>query len=432
MSKITEVTIVSPSEIQLNQDAERGDIIDLKLLQSVDTSFIDTLIKEKRDEEYNKFLQKEKQQWSSESQAEKADIINGFKLEKQQLESEKQALISKQDSIRKETELEADKKNMSIIADLKQQLAQLKSANLLELTKKDNQFIKERQDLILSQSEDRNKYEEKIRNLKTQLDNLNLQKSALNVKKLGEQLETWCNEEYNSYALTGFVNCTWNKDNKLVTFDDEQGRGTKADYIFRVYASQPFEKASELSSVCMDMKNENPDSVNRKKNADFYKKLNDDRIKKECQYAVLISELEMDSSNDVPVLKISEYPDMYRVRPQYFISFLGVIQSLALKFKDVLMAKNREELSFKDSKELLEEYNQLKETYLVKPLESMKKKVEEILKQADNIKKANDSIIVTANEIVNATLNTMREKIDRFDIKKITKKADKILNQPAD
>lgn len=96
------------------------------------------------------------------------------------------------------------------------------------------------------------------------------------------------------------------------------------------------------------------------------------------------------------------------------------------------MAKNREELSFKDSKELLEEYNQLKETYLVKPLESMKKKVEEILKQADNIKKANDSIIVTANEIVNATLNTMKEKIDRFDIKKITKKADKILNQPTD
>ena len=39
----------------------------------------------------------------------------------------------------------------------------------------------------------------------------------------------------------------------------------------------------------------------------FYKKLDENRNKKNCKYAVLVSNLEMDKPNSLPIFKVREY-----------------------------------------------------------------------------------------------------------------------------
>ena len=43
------------------------------------------------------------------------------------------------------------------------------------------------------------------------------------------------------------------------------------------------------------MKNEGDHTISKKKNEDFFKELHKDRIQKNCEYAVLVSLLEIDS-----------------------------------------------------------------------------------------------------------------------------------------
>jgi hypothetical protein len=81
-------------------------------------------------------------------------------------------------------------------------------------------------------------------NKKVKIASLQLSKSLLNVKQLGEELENWCNNEYQHYAISGFDTCTWEKDNKSIK-DPLDAKGTKADYIFKVYATN--EKNEEES-----------------------------------------------------------------------------------------------------------------------------------------------------------------------------------------
>ena len=67
-----------------------------------------------------------------------------------------------------------------------------------------------------------------------------------------------------------FFNCTWIKDNQVMK-DEDEDKGSKADYIFKVFASEEHKENEELTSVCLEMKNENPSSTNKKKNAQLKK-----------------------------------------------------------------------------------------------------------------------------------------------------------------
>ena len=258
-----------------------------------------------------------------------------------------------------------------------------------------------------------------------ELERLKLVKSTLNVKMLGEELERWCNEEYESYASVGFNNCIWEKDNNSIK-DDDEFKGSKADYIFRSYLDESH--TIELASICCEMKNEALNSKNKKKNSDHYSKLDKDRVKKNCEYALLISELEWDSHNDTPIKKVRDYEKMYVVRPQYFITFLSLIASLANKYSDILLKKKKEEINLLSSIEIIEEFESFKKTYIENPLDSLIRKIEKIQKNSEAISNANKVIQETCNDIMLTTITTMKEKIDRFNIKKIANKVKKLEN----
>lgn len=266
---------------------------------------------------------------------------------------------------------------------------------------------------------------EQISQKEIEINQLRLSKSNLQVKMLGEELERWFNNEYESFALSGFENCKWFKDNKSVK-DAPDLKGAKADYIFEVYASSQKTSIDKLLSVCCEMKNESPDTKNKTKNSDYFKKLEDDRVKKNCQYSLLISELEWDSANDAPIRKIPGYENTYMARLAYFISFLSLINSLANKYQDLLVEHRVADDNFEDSQAIIEEFEGFKTSYLDKPLTSLLKDVEEIKKEANKAYESPYKIIGLADSIISNKISEIKVKIDRIDIKKIARKIDKI------
>lgn len=348
------VKVKNKNVIVLEEDAIKGDYIDLSELNIIDYSSIESLIEQGKDNIYNKKLEEYKYVLKLENQKELND--NKINYEK-------------------------------TISDLNKQI-------LLLNIEKEN---------LLKQKDD--KINEILR-----------QKASLNVKQTGENLEAWCNNEVNSYMQNGMFNCTWSKDNEVIKLDGE-AKGSKADYIFKIFANESHNDNELLSSICLEMKDENPDSANKKANSDYYRQLDKNRLKKNCKYAVLVSSLESDKPNDLPMFRVNDFEDMYVVRPAYLMTFLNIIVSLVTKFRDLLIDDNNKKLELKSYINLMEEFNSLKSTYLDKPLENLEKSIIEMLRQSENIKIAAGKISENCEKIANGYVRDIQEKINKFELK---------------
>ena len=117
---------------------------------------------------------------------------------------------------------------------------------------------------------------------------------------------------------------------------------------------------------------------------------------------------------------------MYVVRPQYMMSFLSLVYSISMKFKDTINEKHREVNKLKESNDIINEFENFKDTYLNKPLVSLEAKIQKLLKNCDDIQRLNESNRISMNEILTSTIETMKIKIERFDIKKIERKVKKL------
>lgn len=145
-------------------------------------------------------------------------------------------------------------------------------------------------------------------------------KARRSVKLLGEDLEQHCWALFNQTLRPVMPGATFEKDNDAIREEDES-KGTKGDFIFR----DRFE-GTEYLSIMFEMKNEGETSTNRHRNSDFFDKLDRDRRKKGCEYAVLVSMLEPDNelyNNGIVVAP--GYEKMYVVRPDNFISIVTLL-----------------------------------------------------------------------------------------------------------
>lgn len=146
-------------------------------------------------------------------------------------------------------------------------------------------------------------------------------KTSLSTKAVGESLEKYCETEFNKLRSTAFMSAYFEKDN-------DAREGSKGDYIFRDYSD-----GVEFVSIMFEMKNEMDQTATKHKNEDFFKKLDSDRTKKGCEYAVLVSMLEADSElyNEGIVDVSYRYPKMYVIRPQFFIPIISLIRNAGME-----------------------------------------------------------------------------------------------------
>ena len=172
-----------------------------------------------------------------------------------------------------------------------------------------------------------------------------------------------------------------------------------------------------MTSVCLEMKDENPDSINKKANKDYYGQLDKNRIKKDCKYAVLVSDLERDKPNDIPIYKVLEYQNMYVVRPEYMMTFLNMLVSLNTTFAKLTLIKSREDEKFKSLDEFSKEFDALKKTYLDSQLEKLEKDISALEKSNETISTASKNISDTISKIRNGYINQIQEKLNKFSVK---------------
>ena len=189
------------------------------------------------------------------------------------------------------------------------ELKQLEQTNLLQLSAKD-EIIRLKDDEIV-----------RVKDMKMKM----------SVKDIGEQLEQWCENQFNQIRATAFPNAYFAKDNESVK-DEEETKGTKGDYIFR----DSDINGIEYISIMFEMKDK-MEGTKGQTNESHLAKLDKDRRKKKCEYAVLVSMLEPENElyNAGPVDMSYKYEKMYVVRPQEFMLILSLIRNEARKSLDM-------------------------------------------------------------------------------------------------
>jgi len=146
-------------------------------------------------------------------------------------------------------------------------------------------------------------------------------KLKLSTKMIGETLEQHCENEFNKLRATAFPNAYFEKDNN-------SSSGSKGDFIYR----ETDEQGNEIISIMFEMKNEGDETATKKRNEDFFKELDKDRIEKKCECAVLGTRLEAESElYNTGIVDVSyKFPKMYVVRPQFFIPIITLLRNAAL------------------------------------------------------------------------------------------------------
>ena len=194
------------------------------------------------------------------------------------------------------------------------------------------QVAREREALTRVEAEHKAELAEKLRakdeliaDREREIERIQDMRARLSTKMLGESLEQHCEIEFNRLRPTAFPRAYFEKDNEVV-------EGTKGDFVFRDFD----EEGNEIVSIMFEMKNEADDSTHRKTNESHFKKLDADRRKKGCEYAVLVSLLEPD--NELYAAGITDvsyrFEKMYVIRPQFFIPLITLLRNAALSSMD--------------------------------------------------------------------------------------------------
>ena len=234
-----------------------------------------------------------------------------------------QGIIEQSNSQTKVAVLEEKNKANEIILSKESEIATLKG-----------KVESEKTDALQREQEIRNNYEIRLKQMQELVEQYKDFKAKLSTKMLGESLEVHCSNQYNANIRSILPNAYFEKDN-------DASEGSKGDFIFRDY-----DDGYEYISIMFEMKNEMESTAVKHKNEDFFKKLNDDRNKKGCEYAVLVSLLEPDSElYNGGIVDVSyRYPKMYVIRPQFFIPLISLLVQMARKNvglqKELIQAKS--------------------------------------------------------------------------------------------
>ncbi|WP_300675506.1 DUF2130 domain-containing protein [Soonwooa sp.] len=315
----------------------------------------------------------------------------------------------------------------SEISDLRSKLNQSELVKKLELSEALKSLEKERDDLrfevkikesekLLIEKEVEDRYKNKI-NLKDQtlqmkddeIARLRDFKQKLSTKMIGETLEQHCEIEFNKLRSSAFQNAYFEKDNDAKT-------GTKGDFIFR----ETDVSGNEVVSIIFEMKNENEETSSKKKNEDFFAKLDKDRVEKKCEYAILVSLLEADNElYNSGILDVSyKYPKMYVIRPQFFIPLITLLRNAALnsmQYKSELANIKNQNL---DITHFEEKINTFKDGFAKNYLSASKhfqNAIAEIDKSIAKMKKVKEELTTSENQ-----LRLANQKAEDLSIKKLT------------
>ena len=262
----------------------------------------------------------------------------------------------------------------------------------------------------LAETSLKDKYETQIKDRDDAIERLRDMKARLSTKMVGETLEQHCDTEFNRIRATAFPRAYFEKDN-------DARSGSKGDYIFR----DSDETGTEIVSIMFEMKNEMDTTATKKKNEDFLKELDKDRVQKGCEYAVLVSLLEPESElyNSGIVDVFHRYPKMYIVRPQFFLPIITLLRNAAmnsLEFKKELALVKAQNLDITNFETDLDSFKAAFGKNYGLASKQFQKAVDEIDKSIDHLEKTKVALNSAARN-----LRLANDKAQDVTIKKLTR-----------
>ena len=268
---------------------------------------------------------------------------------------------------------------------------QIETAHALEI----EQARKSAQDLIRYKDEE--------------IERLRDMKARLSTKMVGETLEQHCETQFNQLRATAFPHAYFEKDN-------DASDGTKGDFIFR----ECDEAGNEIVSIMFEMKNENDTTATKHKNEDFFKKLDSDRKKKGCEYAVLVTLLEPESElYNTGIVDVSyRYEKMYVIRPQFFIPMITLLRNAAmnaLAYKQELELVRQQNIDITEFEEKLLGFQEGFNRNYDLASRKFQTAIDEIDTTIKHLQKVKDNLISSENN-----LRLANDKAQGLSIRKLT------------
>lgn len=268
---------------------------------------------------------------------------------------------------------------------------QIETAHALEI----EQARKSAQDLIHYKDEE--------------IERLRDMKARLSTKMVGETLEQHCETQFNQLRATAFPHAYFEKDN-------DASDGTKGDFIFR----ECDETGNEIVSIMFEMKNENDTTATKHKNEDFFKKLDSDRKKKGCEYAVLVTLLEPESElYNTGIVDVSyRYEKMYVIRPQFFIPMITLLRNAAmnaLAYKQELELVRQQNIDVTEFEEKLLGFQEGFNRNYDLASRKFQTAIDEIDTTIKHLQKVKDNLISSENN-----LRLANDKAQGLSIRKLT------------
>ena len=254
------------------------------------------------------------------------------------------------------------------------------------------------------------RFENELRVKQEQVDYYKDMKLRMSTKMVGESLEVHCKTLFEKQLRPFMPSAYFEKDNDVT-------EGTKGDFIFR-----DTEGGVEYVSIMFEMKNEVDTTATKHRNEDFFKKLDEDRRKKNCEFAVLVSLLEPESDlYNGGIVDVSHcYPKMYVVRPQFFVPIITLLvqtskKSLGYK-KELEEARNRD-VDVTNFENKLEDFK----GHFLRHYSMSAKKFEEAIKYIDDtiskLQRLKDSLLGSENN-----LRLANQDVQDLTIRKLTYK----------
>ena len=403
----------------------------------IDEENYDSIVKQVRDSEFNKEIENREKQYHKDKEATIKIVTNDVEkkfneqlvakdLEIANLKNKIDNNKINQDNAVKQASMDVEKKLNNTINNLKLQITSLEN----ELKIKDTENNLKVEELRMTKDKDigeltnkievyKREFELKKQLLKDGYENKLKSKDEIiayykdfkarqSTKMIGESLEQHCNYEFNKLRPL-FPNVYFEKDN-------DARSGSKGDFIFRDYD----EDGTEITSIMFEMKNEADETATKHKNEDFFKELDKDRNEKNCEYAVLVSMLEMDSDyyNEGIVDVSHRYKKMYVIRPQFFIPIITLIRGVgvnSLQYKKELITIQNQNIDISHFEDNLNTFKDgFGRNYRIAS-EKFKKAIDEIDKTIDHLQKTKDALLSSENN-----LRLANNKAENLTIKKLT------------
>ena len=376
-----------------------------------------SILEQVRNDEFEKELKKREELFEKEKESSLKLVEASIKEEYNKKLSEKESQIGEKnlEIAQRENKITELTKQMELIDSNKkleiQQAVGDKEKEIVSLTsqidKTQNEYELKLKECEIKEKSLKEQYESKLKDKDEQLAYYKDFKARQSTKMIGESLEQHCNHEFNRLRPL-FRNAYFEKDTDIKT-------GSKGYFIFRDYDDD----GNEIVSIMFEMKNEADQTATKHKNEDFLKELDKDRKQKNCEYAVLVSLLELDNDyyND-GIIDVSHiYEKMYVIRPQFFIPLITLIRNLAsksLEYRKELENIRNQNIDITHFEEKMNAFKDaFGKNYRIAS-EKFQKAIEEIDKTIDHLQKTKEALLSSENN-----LRLANNKADDLTIKKL-------------